>query len=178
MDTVKIATWERDLEIDPYRADTNGLTHPGLTLRPQDWTLHYEQIRSGDGTPMPLWEGRWVRIDLGDDPSPDPDELRQYLESDEAQAILTDACESEGEARHDCIVELETAIGRLNRDSTVYATAEEACNGYEQEYLDNNNGDVAEAAKDIASDARSQGWVLVDDAETYLAKWLERNSAA
>lgn len=84
---IKIGDIDVIADVDPYHRDTGGLTYTELWLSPEEKRLIVSQQYNDNATPMREWHGLELTMRLGSEP-PDGDELREFLESEEGQAIL------------------------------------------------------------------------------------------
>lgn len=109
---VKVTRVDTEAQIDPYRANTGGLTVTAINIDPESRTVMLYQNEPGNnGTPSRVWHGIEIDCRIADHHStgsfddgterhvetfnvyPDADAARAYLEGDEAQAMLATICD-------------------------------------------------------------------------------------
>jgi hypothetical protein len=96
MNPVTIKTVDTQVEIDPYRRDTQGLSRCSLWIHPLNRTAGVEQVYPGqNGIDSDVWHSRIITCWPDDITAEFPEEtaLTEYLNSLAAQKLLATVCD-------------------------------------------------------------------------------------
>lgn len=130
MTAVTVTSVETLPELDPYRRDTHGESTTTLYIDPGTRTAWVQQDYPGqNGVPEHIWRHR--TLSYGIDTRPDQDALSEYLNGEEAQALLAAICDE-----HTVEWDGSNMVGRLSEAGN--AAVEELLAGIEAEVADSD----------------------------------------
>ncbi len=176
--TIKIKKINCTPEIDPYHRDTQQLTKTYLTIDPTDGLLWIDQECDDNSTPEPVWNGRMLMRRLSSGSILNDGEIRNYLQTDEAQELFRRIC-----AGHDVEWNGNNMVGRVNADADAaldklveklecYTTDKEAWTResylYQACTAEMTDDEIEQVAKDIKNDANII--ILDGDPKEYMIK--------
>jgi hypothetical protein len=179
--TVKIISVDTMPEIDPYHRDTQGLTLTEITIDPEDMECYISQECDNNSTSIDKWNGMIIGRKLNG--TLDGDDCKDFLESEDGQALLTRICDGwSADYNGNNYVgglddDAQNALDELVEELESFYSNKEAwtCGDYFQNLDDAELGISAATTDDeikvLAENLEKDSDVyLIDDVESYLTE--------